>query len=65
MSKNTPSVSVIIPSLYEVDHEYLKLCVESLRATTDWQIIVVTNGTKVKPILPFICTHIHTRTRTV
>lgn len=54
-------VSVIIPSLYEVDHEYLKLCVESLQATTDWQIIVVTNGSTAKPILPFNCTHLHTR----
>jgi glycosyltransferase involved in cell wall biosynthesis len=61
MPKNSPSVSVIIPSLYEIDHEYLKLCVESLRATTDWQIIVVTNGSNVKPVLPFICTHLHTR----
>jgi glycosyltransferase involved in cell wall biosynthesis len=61
MSQNPPRVSVIIPSLYEVDHEYLKLCVESLRATTDWDIIVVTNGGGVKPILPFICTHIHTK----
>jgi glycosyltransferase involved in cell wall biosynthesis len=61
MSKNTPSVSVVIPSLYEIDHEYLKLCVESLRATTDWNIIVVTNGSSVKPILPFLCTHLHTR----
>lgn len=56
-----PKVSVIIPSLYEVDHEYLELCVESLRATTDWQIIVVTNGTPVQPKLPFIVHHLHTR----
>lgn len=55
-----PSVSVIIPSLYEVDHDYLKLCVESLQATTDWNIIVVTNGSKAIPELPFVCTHIHT-----
>lgn len=57
-------VSVIIPSLYEVDGEYLKLCVESLRATTDWQIIVVTNGSKVKPDLSHIkgtSVHLHTR----
>lgn len=53
-------VSVIIPSLYEVDGEYLKLCVESLQATTDWDIIVVTNGSKVKPALPFKCLHLHT-----
>lgn len=57
------NVSVIIPSLYEVDGEYLKLCVESLRATTDWQIIVVTNGSKIKPDLTDIrgiSTHLHT-----
>lgn len=54
-------VSVIIPSLYEVDGEYLKLCVESLQATTDWDIIVVTNGSSVKPVLPFKCLHLHTR----
>lgn len=55
-----PRVSVIIPSLYDADHEYLKLCVESLHATTDWDIIVVTNGSRVKPILPFNCIHLHT-----
>lgn len=55
-----PKVSVIIPSLYETDGEYLKLCVESLQATTDWDIIVVTNGSKVKPILPFRAIHLHT-----
>lgn len=57
-------ISVIIPSLYEVDHDYLKLCVESLRATTDWQIIVVTNGTSSKPDLSHIkgiSIHLHTR----
>lgn len=54
-------VSVIIPSLYEVDGEYLKLCVESLQATTDWHIIVVTNGSPHKPILPFTAHHLHTR----
>lgn len=42
-------VTAIIPSLYEVDKDYLKLCVESLRATVDWDIIVVTNGTSYKP----------------
>jgi len=54
-------VSVVIPSLYEVDRDYLKLCVESLQATTDWSVIVVTNGSKIKPALPFLCTHIHTQ----
>lgn len=39
-------VSVVIPSLYKVDGEYLKLAVQSLRDTVDWDIIVVTNGTK-------------------
>lgn len=56
-------VSVIIPSLYEKDGDYLKLCVESLRATVDWQIIVVTNGTKAKPNLSHIkgiSQHLHT-----
>lgn len=57
-------VAVVIPSLFEVDRDYLKLCVESLRATVDWDIIVVTNGTKWKPDLSDIhgvTTHIHTR----
>lgn len=57
-------ISVVVPSLYHVDGEYLKLCVESLRASTDWDIVVVTNGTKDKPDLAHIkgiSTHIHTR----
>jgi glycosyltransferase involved in cell wall biosynthesis len=57
-------VSVIIPSLAHKNEDYLKLCVESLRATTDWDIIVVTNGSKDKPNLSHIkgiSTHIHTR----
>lgn len=57
-------VAVIIPSLYEVDGAYLKLCVESLRATTDWDIIVVTNGTREQPDLAHIqgiTRHLHTR----
>lgn len=57
-------VAVIIPSLYEKDKEYLKLCVESLRATVDWQIIVVTNGSSAKPDLRHIkgiSQHLHTR----
>lgn len=37
-------VSVVIPSFYEVDKDYLKVCVDSLTATVDWDIIVVTNG---------------------
>lgn len=39
-------VTVIIPTL-EKNKEYLKLCVESLRATVDWDIIVVSNGSDV------------------
>lgn len=38
-------VSVIIPTVAWT-REYLKLCVESLRATVDWDIIVVSNGTE-------------------
>lgn len=59
------NVTVVIPSLAsEITKPYLKLCVESLRATTDWTIIVVTNGTPVKPDLrdiKGISTHLHTR----
>lgn len=47
-------ITAIIPSFYEVDKDYLKLCVESLRKTTDWDIIVVTNGSKHKPNLNYI-----------
>lgn len=57
-------VCVIIPSFYEKDGEYLKLAVESLRATTDWDIIVVTNGGRYKPDLSAvkgITAHLHTR----
>lgn len=38
-------ISVIIPTL-EKNKDYLKLCVESLRAMVDWDIIVVSNGSK-------------------
>lgn len=57
-------VATIIPSLYEADGEYLKLAVESLRATVDWDIIVVTNGGRYKPDLSEIkgiTVHLHTR----
>lgn len=47
-------VTAIIPSLANVTTDYLKLAVESLRATTDWDIIVVTNGSKNKPNLSHI-----------
>lgn len=55
--------AVVIPSYFEADGEYLKLCVESLRATTDWDIIVVTNGTPNIPNLKHIkgiTKHLHT-----
>lgn len=57
-------VAVVIPSLAGVTQDYLKLCVESLRATVDWPIYVVTNGSKTKPYLgdiKGITAHIHTR----
>jgi GT2 family glycosyltransferase len=44
MESKPIKVTAIIPSLASVDRHYLKRCVESLRATTDWDIIVVTNG---------------------
>jgi len=56
--------SVIIPSLYEADGKYLKLCVTSLRESGfQGQIIVVTNGSKYQPKLPFggVSVHLHTR----
>lgn len=45
-------VSVVIPSLYTVDGEYLHLAVQSLRETTDWAITVVTNGDKAGAPIP-------------
>lgn len=57
-------VAVVIPSLAGVTQDYLKLCVESLRATVGWPIYVVTNGSKTKPYLGDIhgiTAHIHTR----
>lgn len=58
-------VAVVIPSLAsEETKPYLKLCVESLRATTDWDIFVVTNGGRHKPYLgdiQGITAHLHTR----
>ncbi len=59
-----PKVTVIIPSLYEKDGEYLKLCVESLRKTVDWDIVVVTNGghqPKIMDKIHGITRHLHTR----
>lgn len=57
-------VTAIIPTLAFKNTEYLKVCVESLRATTDWDIVVVSNGTKDKPVysdIKGITRHIHTR----
>ena len=56
--------AVVIPSLYKVDGEYLKLCVKSLRDSGfGGQIIVVTNGTPTpEPIdLGNMATRLHTR----
>lgn len=55
-------VAVIIPTL-EKNKEYLKLCVESLRATVDWDIIVVSNGGHYYPLQDVygITTRLHTR----
>ena len=40
-------ITAIIPSLVDVDKKYLKVCVESLRASGfDGDIIVVANGTR-------------------
>lgn len=58
-------VTAIIPSLAnEVTKPYLRLCVESLRASgVDWDIIVVTNGAKApEPLnIPGITKRLHTR----
>jgi len=60
-----PNFSIIIPSLYEADGEYLKLCVGSLRESGfDGDIIVVTNGGRAKPDLRHIkgiTIHMHNR----
>ena len=57
-------VTAIIPTLAnETTRPYLRLCVESLRATTDWDIVVVTNGTRTAETLGIdgITTRLHTR----
>jgi GT2 family glycosyltransferase len=60
-------ITAIIPSLVEVDGEYLKLCVESLRESGfDGDINVVTNGSKnSQPLAQYdikgITKHLHTR----
>lgn len=42
-------VTVIIPTM-EKTKDYLKVCVESLRKTVDWDIIVVSNGGNNYPL---------------
>ncbi len=58
-------VTVIIPSLYTHDKDYLNLCVKSLRASgCTWDIVVVTNGTKTAESIGEIsgmCKRLHTR----
>lgn len=56
-------VAVIIPTLPK-NKDYLKFCVESLRATVDWDILVVSNGDKTKPYygdIQGITAHLHNR----
>lgn len=56
-------VSVIIPTLPK-NKDYLKICVESLRATVDWDIIVVSNGVAQRPNysdIKGITQHLHNR----
>lgn len=55
---------IVIPSLYEVDGEYLKLCVESLRTSGfGGKIIVVTNGGHQPSLshIKGISSHLHTK----
>lgn len=55
---------IVIPSLYEVDKDYLKLCVESLRDSGfGGKIIVVTNGGHQPNLshIKGISTHLHTK----
>lgn len=57
-------VAVIIPTLAGKNKDYLKLCVESLRATVDWDIFVISNGSKAKPYyddINGITAHLHTK----
>ena len=57
-------IAAIIPSLAnDKTKAYLRLCVESLRATTDWDIIVVTNGAHAPEPLNIdgITMRLHTR----
>ncbi len=55
-------ITAIIPSLHKADGEYLDVAIKSLRETTDWDIIVVTNGSKEKPTIAHGATlHLNTR----
>lgn len=57
-------VTAIIPSLAnETTRPYLRLCVESLRKTVDWDIVVVTNGVNAPEPLNIdgITRRLHTR----
>lgn len=59
-----PNVTVIVPSFPEADRDFLELCVDSLRKTVDWSIIVVTNGGRTTLPLDRMwvkgrCQHLH------
>lgn len=54
-----PKVTAIIPTT-EWTKDYCKVAVESLRATTDWDIIVVSNGTPVAYPLEVKAHRMHT-----
>lgn len=56
-------IAVIIPVLAGVADDYARLCIKSLRSTTDWDIIVVSNGPGYKPDFRGlgVTTHLHTR----
>lgn len=60
-----PKVAVVIPVLAGVTDEYAKVCIKSLRATTDWDIIVVSNGSPIRPdfgeVKNSISLHLHTK----
>jgi GT2 family glycosyltransferase len=55
-------VSVIIPTL-EKNKEYARLCIESLRATVDWDIFVASNGGHHYNMsdIPSITSRLHSR----
>lgn len=57
-----PKVTVIIPTT-PWTKDYLKVAVESLRATTDWDIIVVSNGGNYYPLddIKGITLRLHTK----